>query len=86
MRTTIQALGLSLALSCLLLSFNSCADTPAGTDPGTYPGSGRGTGSGNEWRCGTYNGKTLYTGPQGGCYYYNSKGNRTYVDRSKCNC
>lgn len=36
--------------------------------------------------CGTHNGNTLYTGPQGGCYYYNSNGNKTYVDRSECNC
>lgn len=24
------------------------------------------------------------TGPRGGCYYINSNGNKTYVDRSKC--
>lgn len=34
----------------------------------------------------TYNGKTLYKGPEGGCYYNNSNGNKTYVDRSYCNC
>lgn len=39
-----------------------------------------------EWECGTHNGNQLYTGPQGGCYYYNSNGNKTYVDRSECNC
>lgn len=39
-----------------------------------------------EWICGTYNGNTLYKGSKGGCYYYNSNGNKTYVDRSKCNC
>lgn len=39
-----------------------------------------------EWECGTHNGNTLFTGPQGGCYYYNSNGNKTYVDRSECNC
>ena len=39
-----------------------------------------------EWRCGTHNGKLLWTGPQGGCYYKNSNGNKTYVDRSECNC
>ncbi|KGL62926.1 hypothetical protein [Polaribacter sp. Hel1_85] len=38
-----------------------------------------------EWTCGTHNGKTLYTGPEGGCYYYNSNNNKTYVDRSECN-
>ncbi len=36
--------------------------------------------------CGTHNGHTLYKGPEGGCYYYNSNGNKTYVDRSECNC
>lgn len=39
-----------------------------------------------EWECGTHNGNTLFTGPQGGCYYKNSNGNKTYVDRSECNC
>ncbi|WP_198553842.1 hypothetical protein [Tenacibaculum sp. Bg11-29] len=39
-----------------------------------------------EWRCGTHNGKKLWTGPKGGCYYKNSNGNKTYVDRSECNC
>lgn len=40
----------------------------------------------DEWTCGSYNGNTLYTGPKGGCYYYNSNHNKTYVDRSYCNC
>ena len=39
-----------------------------------------------EWECGTHNGKQLWTGPQGGCYYKNSNGNKTYVDRSECHC
>lgn len=39
-----------------------------------------------EWRCGSLNGKTLFTGPQGGCYYYNSNNNKMYVDRSECSC
>ncbi|WP_123803303.1 hypothetical protein [Flavivirga aquatica] len=42
--------------------------------------------SSTEWRCGTHNGKSLWTGPKGGCYYYNSNNNKTYVDRSECNC
>jgi hypothetical protein len=37
-------------------------------------------------KCGTYNGKTVYLGPQGGCYYYNSQGNKEYVARNFCNC
>lgn len=37
--------------------------------------------------CGTYkSGQRLYTGPEGGCYYYNSNGNKTYVERGACNC
>lgn len=39
-----------------------------------------------EWECGSHNGNTLYTGPQDGCYYNNSNGNKTYVDRSECSC
>ncbi len=39
-----------------------------------------------EWECGTHNGNTLYTGPRGGCYYYNSNKNKTYVDRKECDC
>lgn len=38
-----------------------------------------------DWKCGTHNGKQLWTGPKGGCYYINSNGNKTYVDRSECN-
>ena len=33
-----------------------------------------------------YNGKALHVGPKGGCYYMNSNGNKTYVDRYHCNC
>src|SRR5690606_33406875 len=29
--------------------------------------------------------KTYIRGPRGGCYYINSNGNKTYVDRSLCN-
>ena len=40
----------------------------------------------SDFECGTHNGNTLYLGPQGGCYYYNSSGNKTYVERSECSC
>ena len=40
----------------------------------------------DEWPCGTHNGNRLITGPKGGCYYINKNGNKTYVDRSECNC
>ena len=36
-----------------------------------------------------YNNHQLITGPQGGCYYWNSNGNKTYVDSDcciSCNC
>ena len=36
--------------------------------------------------CGSHNGKSLNRGPEGGCYYINSNGNKTYVDRSECKC
>ena len=36
--------------------------------------------------CGTLNGKSLYLGPKGGCYYLNPSGNKEYVSRGMCNC
>lgn len=36
--------------------------------------------------CGTHNGKQLYKGPSGGCYYLSNSGKKTYVNRNKCNC
>ena len=39
-----------------------------------------------EWVCGEYHGKTLYTGPKGGCYYKQDDGEKTYVDRKYCKC
>jgi len=36
--------------------------------------------------CGSYNGNKLYKGPNGGCYYNNSNGNKTYVDSRYCTC
>ncbi|MFH0761446.1 MAG: hypothetical protein V2A67_08080 [Bacteroidota bacterium] len=30
---------------------------------------------------GTYNGKTIYTGPRGGKYYINKNGNKTYIKK-----
>lgn len=36
--------------------------------------------------CGTHNGNKLQVGPEGGCYYINANGNKTYVDRSECKC
>lgn len=53
-------------------------DPPPNSNPGSNPGSSSG--------CGTHNGKTLHKGSDGGCYYINSNGNKTYVDRSLCRC
>lgn len=39
-----------------------------------------------DYSSGAYNygsGKTIHTGPKGGQYYYNSKGNKTYVPKQK---
>lgn len=37
--------------------------------------------------CGNYkNGQQLHKGSDGGCYYINSNGNKTYVERSACTC
>lgn len=36
--------------------------------------------------CGSHDGRSLIKGPEGGCYYNNSNGNKTYVDRSMCKC
>lgn len=44
------------------------------------------TSGGSTKSCGSHNGKTLYKGSEGGCYYYNTSGKKTYVDRSECNC
>jgi|SaaInlStandDraft_1057018.scaffolds.fasta_scaffold391430_1 hypothetical protein len=40
----------------------------------------------SEEDCGSYNGNELFQGPENGCYYINSNGNQTYVDRSLCDC
>lgn len=37
--------------------------------------------------CGTYkSGQSLRKGPEGGCYYINSNGNKTYVEKEACKC
>ncbi len=69
----------SAALSC------KDASTDTGTNTNTNSSSNSAIGAG-DYPCGTYKGHTLYTGPKGGCYYINSNNNKTYVDRSNCNC
>jgi hypothetical protein len=60
----------------LLLIVTNCSDSSTSYDDDTD----------YSYSCGTYNGHTLYKGSQGGCYYINSNGNKTYVDRKYCNC
>jgi hypothetical protein len=37
--------------------------------------------------CGTYNGRNLYKGEKGGCYYLKTKKKvKVYVDKKHCNC
>lgn len=63
---------LILIFLCCLMNIASCDSSSDDSD--------------SDYECGTHNGSILYLGPQGGCYYYNSNGNKTYVDRSECNC
>lgn len=70
LKKSVIMIGLFLGV----LNFASCSDNEEDNEELT------------EWECGTHNGNTLYTGPRGGCYYYNSNGNKTYVDRLECNC
>lgn len=60
-------------LALLSISTSNCTEESDENGSSDYP-------------CGFHNGKQLYTGPKGGCYYFNSNGNKTYVDRSECNC
>lgn len=62
-----------LLVTCCHLSCSKTSDNPAATKSDTS--------------CGTYkNGQKLYKGAEGGCYYFNSSGNKTYVERSACTC
>lgn len=72
----------------ILLFVISCgkSDPDPGSDSDSSPNSSPGSGTGSSSGCGTYNGKTLFKGSDGGCYYINSNGNKTYVTRSFCNC
>lgn len=75
-----------------VLCLSACSKTDGGAyggGSGTSTGGGGGTstggGSGSS-RCGTYRGKALYKGSNGGCYYINPSGNKVYVERSACRC
>jgi hypothetical protein len=70
------------ALFPLLIAITLCGS--CGKEDTDYTFEESGGSSSSDTRCGTYNGHQLYRGPQGGCYYINSNGNKSYVDRSKC--
>ena len=78
MRRFLRSFLLSFLITFVAIIGLACKDSST-TDPASHGGA-------SEWVCGSYKGHTLYSGPQGGCYYYNSSGNKTYVDRSNCNC
>ena len=68
-------------------STSTTTTSPTTTTTTTPPSTGTvSTPSTGDPKCGFYNGKQLYRGPKGGCYYINSNGNKTYVDRSFCTC
>ena len=65
-----------LFMLMLVAAALACGKTDEPSDESTKPGAS----------CGSHNGKSLNRGPEGGCYYINSNGNKTYVDRSECKC
>lgn len=73
---------LTIAISSVALITCSKDDDKSNNDKG----GGKNNNSEQEWICGEYHGKTLYTGPRGGCYYKQSDGEKTYVDRKYCKC
>lgn len=64
-----------LCCTVLLIALLCCTEKETDSGPSSSPSSS----------C-TYNGHVLHRGSQSGCYYYNSNGNKVYVDRSYCNC
>ena len=36
--------------------------------------------------CKQYNGRSLFVGSEGGCYYFNANGSKNYVTKSLCDC
>ena len=56
----------------------SCSSGSSNDDNFNYPTPTTSSGS-----C-TYNGHSLHVGEEGGCYYINSSGNKSYVDRLYC--
>ena len=64
-----------LIIVICLFACNKSETTPDTNSEETYKQCGKHT-----------SGQTLYKGLKGGCFYYNSNGNKTYIDRNECNC
>lgn len=73
----MKSLFYTTLISLLTISLSACSDSDDSSDSNSFD---------VETVCGSYNGHTLYTGPRGGCYYYNSNNNKSYVNRSYCDC
>jgi len=68
---------IAIPLLLVLCIMTNCSKK---SDSDTSPGSVNSS-------CGTYkSGQQLYLGPEGGCYYMSSGGNKEYVERSACKC
>jgi hypothetical protein len=73
----MKLLLISIAVLMLAIAPLSAGSSMAETEPlDECPGSGT--------YCRTKDGRALYIGPRGGCFYCNKNGNKTYVDRSLC--
>ena len=72
------SLAIMVALFAISLSCDKVDDSSSDSSSGSS--------SQSDYKCGTYNSHQLWTGSKGGCYYYNSNNNKTYVDRSNCKC
>lgn len=83
LRLFIRAFLLTFSVFVLSCGKTTESDSGSSSSSGSNTGTGSGTSAGG---CGSYNGHQLYKGSDGGCYYINSNGNKTYVERSKCNC
>lgn len=75
---------LTIAISSVALI--TCSKDDDKSNNANAKGGGKNNNSEQEWVCGEYHGKTLYTGLRGGCYYKQSDGEKTYVDRKYCKC
>lgn len=75
-----------LTIAIYSVALITCSKDDDKSNNANAKGGGKNNNSEQEWVCGEYHGKTLYTGPRGGCYYKQSDGEKTYVDRKYCKC